>query len=80
MTLQWQVLAVDRKGRGLEDGVYVCAATQADALRIGKRWRRVLGLKSSKNVVARRYYPERDPYMLGCGHVRPTVDSGAPRP
>lgn len=61
--LQWEVYPVDKKGRACGSSVYVCAANHERALACGKYWRRVLSMKPSKNVVARRYYPQNDPAL-----------------
>lgn len=61
--LQWEVFPVDKKGKACGSAVYVCAENEQRALACGKHWRRVLSMKHSKTIVARRYYPERDPSM-----------------
>lgn len=68
--LQWEVYPVDRKGKQCGNSVYVAAATHERALACGKYWRRMLSLAPSKNVSARRYHPERDPYMVAGGFVK----------
>ena len=59
--LLWEVYPVDVKGKACGGSVYVCAANQERALACGKYWRRVLSMRPSKRVVARRYYPQNDP-------------------
>lgn len=75
--LQWKVVAVDKKGHPIDDGVFIRATTREGALAAGKRWRRICGFPRAKNVVALRYHPERDHYMTGCGWVRPTSEMAA---
>lgn len=70
--LQWEVFPVDKKGTQCGSSVYVAAENQARALACGKYWRRMLSLKPAKNVAARRYHPERDPYMVARGFVKLT--------
>jgi hypothetical protein len=69
--LQWEVFPVDKKGKQCGSSVYVAADNQERALACGKYWRRMLSMKPAKNVAARRYHPERDPYMVACGFVAP---------
>lgn len=71
--LQWEVYPVDRKGRACGNSVYVAAPTHERAIACGKYWRRVLGMKHSKHVVARRYYPQNDPSMAAWVIKTPTV-------
>lgn len=61
--LQWEVFAVDKKGKACSRAVYVAAPTQERAIAAGKYWRKVVGMKAAKVVVARRYYPQHDPSM-----------------
>lgn len=76
--LQWEVYPVDKTGRACGRSVYVSAANQDRALACGKYWRRVLGMKRAKDMVARRYYPQNDP-ALGAWVVRtPNADGGRP--
>lgn len=70
--LQWEVYPVDKKGKQCGGSVYVAAESQERALACGKYWRRMLSLKPAKSVAARRYHPERDPYMVGGGYVKLT--------
>lgn len=70
--LQWEVFAVDKKGKPIEAPVYVVAPTYERALARGKYWRRVLSRKKAKMVVAQRYYPERDRSLPASGYVKLT--------
>lgn len=70
--LQWEVFPVDKKGKQCGSSVYVAAENHERALACGKYWRRMLSLKPAKAVAARRYHPERDPYMIAGGFVKLT--------
>ncbi|ODU89836.1 MAG: hypothetical protein BGO61_05490 [Thiobacillus sp. 65-69] len=78
--LQWEVFPVDKKGKQCGSSVYVAAESQERALACGKYWRRMLSLKPAKTVVARRYHPERDPYMVARGFVKLTPNVQAHLP
>lgn len=78
--LQWEVYPVDRNGKQCGSSIYVAAANHVRALACGKYWRRMLSLKPAKNIEARRYHPERDPYMVGRGFVKLTPNAGIKPP
>lgn len=67
--LKWEVYPVDRKGRQCGSAVYVEASNYERALACGTYWRRVLNMRPSKTVVAKRYYPQNDINLIAGGWV-----------
>ena len=77
--LRWEVRCIDGHGRPLTSSVYVIAADQERAIKAGKYWMRVTGIKRRGEVKAKRYYPERDPdFQRGDWRIVPSPTNWSP--
>jgi hypothetical protein len=59
--LRWEVQCFTGNGKPCSSAVWVIAADQERAIKAGKYWMRIVGIKRRGEVRAKRYHPERDP-------------------
>jgi hypothetical protein len=79
--LRWEVQCFNGNGKPISSAVYVIAADQERAVKAGKYWMRVVGIKRRGDVKAKRYYPERDPaFQYGDWRIVPTPSMNSSMP
>lgn len=77
MSTRWQVQCFDGHNRPVSSPVWVAARTAERAVRAGKYWMRVVGIKRRGTVVARRYHPQHDPAFRGYIRIESAAGSAA---
>lgn len=59
--IRWEVQCFTGNGKPASSAVWVIAADQERAIKAGKYWMRIIGVKRRGEVRAKRYHPHLDP-------------------